>query len=254
MAERRMFAKTIVASDAFLDMPLSARCLYFALGMYADDEGFVNSVKSIMRLVGASTDDKNILLVRHFIIEFQSGVCLIKHWRINNYLRSDRFQATKYTEERNQVVIGENGAYVLVDERYTNGIPNNGIPSIDKDSIGKVSIDISNVGQPDGKQSFLNEIKEIIDYLNAKLGTKYKYSSKKNQLHIKARLIEGFTFDDFKKVIDKKSAKWLNTQMAEYLRPETLFGTKFEGYLNEPTIGNDKAKPQTNGSKYNRED
>ena len=157
MAERRMFAKTIVASDAFLDMPLSARCLYFALGMYADDEGFVNNVNSIMRLVGASTDDKNILLVRRFVIEFPSGVFLIKHWRINNYLRSDRFQATKYIEERNQVVIGENGAYVLVDERYTNGIP-----SIDKDSIGKISIDISNVGQPDVKRSFLSEIKEIV--------------------------------------------------------------------------------------------
>lgn len=140
MAERRMFAKTIVASDAFLDMPLSARCLYFALGMYADDEGFVNSPKSIMRLIGASNDDMNILLVRRFIIAFPSGVCLIKHWRINNYLRSDRFQATKYTEERNQIIIEENGAYALISERYTNGIPNNGIPSIGKYSIGKDSI------------------------------------------------------------------------------------------------------------------
>ena len=140
MAERRMFAKTIIASDAFLDTPLSARCLYFALGMYADDEGFVNSPKSLAKLIGASTDDMNILLVRHFIIAFPSGVCLIKHWRINNYLRSDRFQPTKYTEERNQIIIEENGAYALVAERYTDGIPNYGIPSIGKDSIGKDSI------------------------------------------------------------------------------------------------------------------
>lgn len=140
MAERRMFAKTIIASDAFLDMPLSARCLYFALGMYADDEGFVNSPKSIAKLIGASTDDMNILLVRKFVIPFPSGVCLIKHWRINNYLRSDRFQPTKYTEERNQIIIEENGAYALISERYTNGIPNDGIPSIGKDSIGKDSI------------------------------------------------------------------------------------------------------------------
>lgn len=140
MAERRMFAKTIIASDAFLDMPLSARCLYFALGMYADDEGFVNSPKSLAKLIGASADDMNILLVRHFIIAFPSGVCLIKHWRINNYLRSDRFQPTKYTEERNQIIIEENGAYALVAERYTDGIPNDGIPSIGKDSIDKDSI------------------------------------------------------------------------------------------------------------------
>lgn len=140
MAERRMFAKTIIASDAFLDMPLSARCLYFALGMYADDEGFVNSPKSIARLIGASTDDMNILLVRRFLIAFPSGVCLIKHWRINNYLRSDRFQPTKYTEERNQIMIEENGAYVLISERYTNGIPNDGIPSIGEIREEKVSI------------------------------------------------------------------------------------------------------------------
>ena len=140
MAERRMFARTIVASDAFLDMPLSARCLYFALGMYADDEGFVNSPRSIMRLTGASTDDMNILLVRHFLIMFPSGVCLIKHWRINNYLRNDRFQPTKYTEERNQIMIEENGAYALISERYTNGIPNDGIPRLGEIREVKVSL------------------------------------------------------------------------------------------------------------------
>ena len=152
MAERRMFAKTIVASDAFLDMPLSARCLYFALGMYADDEGFVNSPKSIMRLIGASNDDMNILLVRRFIIAFPSGVCLIKHWRINNYLRSDRFQATKYTEERNQIMIEENGAYALISERYTNGIPNDGIPRLGQVSEDKVSLDKGRLGE-DAPQS-----------------------------------------------------------------------------------------------------
>lgn len=140
MAERRMFAKTIIASDAFLDMPLSARCLYFALGMYADDEGFVNSPKSLARLIGASTDDMNILLVWRFLIAFPSGVCLIKHWRINNYLRSDRFQPTKCTEERNQIMIEENGAYALISERYTNGIPNDGIPRLEEISQDKVSL------------------------------------------------------------------------------------------------------------------
>ena len=153
MAERRMFARTIVASDAFLDMPLSARCLYFALGMYADDEGFVNSPRSIMRLTGASTDDMNILLVRRFLIAFPSGVCLIKHWRINNYLRSDRFQPTKYTEERNQIIIEENGAYALISERYTNGIPNDGIPSIDENSLGKESLGKESIKELDAPQS-----------------------------------------------------------------------------------------------------
>ena len=137
MAERRMFAKTIVTSDAFLDMPLSARCLYFTLGMFADDDGFVNNPRSIMRQVGASIDDLNILMVRKFIISFESGVIVIKHWRINNYLRNDRYQETKYLEEKKQLQIESNGAY-----RYTSGIPS---VYPDKDSIGKDSIDKNSI-------------------------------------------------------------------------------------------------------------
>ena len=133
MAERRMFAKSIVLSDAFLDMPLSARCLYFTLNMVADDDGFVNNPKSIMRQCGASEDDLNILLVKKFLLAFESGVIVIKHWRINNYLRKDRYSETKYIDEKKLLKISDNGSYTQV------GIPG-GIPSIGKDSIGKVSI------------------------------------------------------------------------------------------------------------------
>ena len=111
MAERRMFAKTIVTSDAFLDMPLSARCLYFTLGMLADDDGFVNSPKSIMRQVGASQDDLNILLGKRFILAFESGVIVIKHWRIHNYIQKDRYKESKYIEEKATLMIDEKGAY-----------------------------------------------------------------------------------------------------------------------------------------------
>lgn len=129
-----MFAKTIVLSDAFLDMPLSARCLYFTLGMFADDDGFVNSPKGIMRQCGASEDDMKVLISKKFLLLFESGVIVIKHWRINNYLRNDRYQETKYLEEKSELKIDEKGA-------YTFGIPNSGIPSIGKDSIGKYSIE-----------------------------------------------------------------------------------------------------------------
>ena len=111
MAERRMFAKTIVTSDAFLDMPLSARCLYFTLGMFADDDGFVNNPKSIMRQVGASTDDLNLLLAKRFILAFESGVVVIKHWRIHNYIQKDRYKETKYLDEKSSLSVDENGAY-----------------------------------------------------------------------------------------------------------------------------------------------
>jgi hypothetical protein len=111
MAERRMFAKTIVTSDAFLDMPLSARCLYFTLGMLADDDGFVNNPKSIMRQVGASQDDLNLLLAKRFILAFDSGVIVIKHWRIHNYIQKDRYKESKYIEEKASLMIDEKGAY-----------------------------------------------------------------------------------------------------------------------------------------------
>lgn len=111
MAERRMFAKTIVTSDAFLDMPLSTRCLYFTLAMFADDDGFVNNPKSIMRQVGASMDDLNILIAKRFILTFESGVIVIKHWKIHNYIAKDRYKETKYLEEKSHLSIDSNGAY-----------------------------------------------------------------------------------------------------------------------------------------------
>ena len=232
MAERRMFAKTIVLSDAFLDMPLSARCLYFTLGMLADDDGFVNSPKSVMRQCGASEDDLRVLISKKFVLTFESGVIVIKHWRINNYLREDRRRDTKYVEEMGELVINENGSYSFCqpldrqltdkcqasDGQMSGKCQASGIPSIGKDSIGKDSI-------------------EIVEYLNEKSGKNFRYSSRKTQDLIKARLNEGFSIDDFKTVIDKKCAEWKgDDKMDQYLRPETLFGTKFEAYLNQTEV------------------
>lgn len=121
MAEKRMFAKSIVLSDAFLDMPLSARCLYFTLGMLADDEGFVGSPKAIMRQCGASQDDMNVLISKRYVLVFDSGVIVIKHWRINNFLRNDRTHETTYLEEKNTLILDEKGAYTEADGHL--GIP-----------------------------------------------------------------------------------------------------------------------------------
>lgn len=138
MAERRMFAKTIVLSDAFLDMPLSARCLYFTLGMLADDDGFVNAPRSVMRQCGASDDDMKLLIAKKFILAFDSGVIVIKHWRVNNYLRSDRYVQTKYIDEKATLSVDESGIYHA---GIPTGIPSNGLPSIGKDRKDKESID-----------------------------------------------------------------------------------------------------------------
>ena len=224
IAERRMFARSIVLSDAFLDMPLTARCLYFTLGMLADDDGFVNNPKAIMRQCGASQDDMSVLLSKRYVLGFESGVIVIKHWRINNYLRSDRYKPTTYIEELETLETDQKGAYT---EKNKAGIPSMGIPSIGKDSIGKDSIDKDMSGN-------LDDVTEIIDYLNAVLGTRYT-KCRSTVDKIKARLKEGHTVDDFKTVIDKKHAEWGNdAKMSKYLRPETLFNAShFESYLNE---------------------
>ena len=103
MAERRMFAKAIIDSDIFLDMPVTARLLYYDLAMRADDDGFINAPKKIMRMIGASQDDLNILILRKFIIHFETGIVVIKHWRIHNYIQNDRYKETVYLEEKNQL-------------------------------------------------------------------------------------------------------------------------------------------------------
>lgn len=155
MAERRMFSKTVVDSDAFLDMPLSTQALYFHLSMRADDDGFLNNTKRIQRLIGATDDDLKLLIMKRFVIPFEDGIVVIKHWRMNNYLRKDRYTQTIYQEELAMLSVKEDGSYTLAE---TSGIPDGnqcvtvGIPdgnqlatqvSIGKDRIGKVSIESS---------------------------------------------------------------------------------------------------------------
>lgn len=103
MAERRMFAKKVVESDRFLDMPLSTQALYFHLGMHADDDGFVSNPKTIKRSVNASDNDLELLFNKGFIKVFESGVILITHWKLNNFIRSDRYTPTIYTVEKSSI-------------------------------------------------------------------------------------------------------------------------------------------------------
>ena len=145
MAERRMFAKTIVDSDMFIDMPMSARLLYYDLAMRADDDGFVNSPKKIMRFVGASMDDMNVLIAKQFIIPFESGVVVIKHWKIHNYIQKDRYKATSYQAEKESLTL-KNGTY------YTDDLPDvsnldteciQDVYSLDtQDRLGKVRLEL----------------------------------------------------------------------------------------------------------------
>ena len=137
MAQKRMFDKTITNSDKFLEMPVSTQNLYFHLSMNADDDGFVDNWKSIIKISGAKEDDLKLLIAKSYVIPFESGVIVIKHWRINNFLRKDRHIDTHYIEEMQQLEVANNNEYIL------KGWSTNGQPSIDKNRIDKNNIYIN---------------------------------------------------------------------------------------------------------------
>lgn len=237
MAEKRMFTQKIIDSDAFLDMPLSTQALYFHLNMRADDDGFVNNPKRIQRTVGASEDDLKLLVAKRFLICFENGVIVIKHWRMHNTLKSDRYRPTQYQEEYALLDVKDNKAYTEKRPAVILAEPIQVEPlriQSGSTSEPQYSIDIDqNREEKNNKEQNTEIYKAVIDHLNEKAGTKYRPTTGKTQTLIRARLAEGFTLDDFKTVIDKKCAEWLNDpKMNQYLRPETLFSPKFEGYLN----------------------
>ena len=145
MAQRRMFSLKVIDTDLFLDMPISARLLYYDLSMRADDDGFVASPKKIQRMIGCSDDDIRLLIAKQFIIPFESGICVIRHWRIHNYIRADRHTETIYKYEKEQLIENE-GNYEL--NVIPNVIPNVSQMSyqcqpqvrLGKDRLGKDSI------------------------------------------------------------------------------------------------------------------
>lgn len=224
MAEKRMISNVIYEHDEFLDMPHSAIVLYTYLNLSADDEGFVSNTKSIMRKVRASEDDLKILLAKRYILGFDNGksVVVIKHWLIHNTIRQDRIKATNHIKEKETLTLNEYGAYTEVDNLIE--INNVGHMS-DKCLPSKTNLISSNTN------TLL--IKEIIDYLNTKLGSKYRYDNTRTNKMLNARL-KNYSVEDIKKVIDFKYNEWSNDKvMSKYLRPETLFNeTKFESYFN----------------------
>lgn len=145
-----MFTQKIVDSDAFLDMPLSTQALYFHLNMRADDDGFVNNPKKIQRMIGASDDDLKLLIAKRFLLAFKNGVVVIKHWRMHNLLRKDRYNPTQYQEQMEQLLLKDNGAYTENTENPMISEPDNQVATAwqpdgnqmaTQDSIGKDSID-----------------------------------------------------------------------------------------------------------------
>lgn len=161
MAQRRMFNKTVTNNDNFLEMPASSQNLYFHLSMNADDDGFIDNWKSIMRMLGAKEDDLRVLISKQYIIPFETGVIVIRHWRLNNYLQNDRINPTTYTAEKEKLTIDNGNVYNL----YTKCIH-----SIDKNSIDKNSIDNNICANDVNKKTFEKEFDELWNLYPIKRG------------------------------------------------------------------------------------
>ena len=234
-----MMSKSIIKSDTFLDMPATTQNLYFHMLLDADDDGFINAPKSIMRMIGAKEDDMKVLTAKQFVIPFESGVVVIKDWKIHNYIQNDRYKPSALPE-RDLLNIQKDKSYTLKADVYNMdteciqpvsiGKDRIGKDRIGKDRIGKDSIDIlCHVSHDDIDKSHI----EIIEYLNLKTGSKFKPTTKPYIQAIRARLKEGYTVDDFKTVIDKKCREWKGTKLEKYLTPKTLFApSHFDTYLN----------------------
>lgn len=114
MAERRMMAKSVIETDLFMDMPMSTQCLYFHLLLRADDDGFIKNPSAIRREVGCSDDDMKLLLAKQFVLSFDTGVIVIRHWKVHNYIRKDMYHPTECQAEYSLLTGGaEKAAYVL---------------------------------------------------------------------------------------------------------------------------------------------
>ena len=188
MAERRMFAKTIIDSDAFLDMPLSTQALYFHLSMRADDDGFINNPKKIQRMIGASEDDLKLLIAKRFILPFDSGVVVIKHWKIHNYIQKDRYKPTIYQDELSQLEEKENKSYT---ECIQDVSKMDSQVRLGKDSLGKVRLGQGSEGYDDVPDI---NVGNITPEPPTKKPVRHKYGEYNNVL---------LTDEDFKKLTDE---------------------------------------------------
>lgn len=240
MAERRMFAKTIVDSDAFLDMALSTQALYFHLSMRADDDGFLNNPKKILRMVGAGESELKTLLDKKFILLFESGVVVIKHWKMHNYIRSDRYKKTIYTEELQQLEERDNKSYTRC---LPLGIPDdNQLDTqvrLGKDRIRKdMYIDIDPVEEKSKEKSNEEDFKKIrktfpgtmvISAAKKKLPNLIKKYGSEQMLKTVERYIEHV------EQIRKKEQPNLS-----YMMESTFWNGRYEDYLDENYTGTEK--------------
>lgn len=235
-----MMSKKIIDTDNFLDMPQSTQCLYFHLLLRADDDGFIQSPKSIMRITGCKDDDLKLLNAKGFVIGFETGVIVIRHWRIHNYVQSDRYSKSELPEAKRIEL--KNKVYEVVEPPINPDNTYMDTKCIQNGYNLDTQIRIDKIREEENRIETLCHVShdgmdnshfEIIEYLNLKTGSKFKPTTKPYVQAIRSRLKEGYTVDDFKTVIDKKCREWKGTKLEKYLTPKTLFApSHFDTYLN----------------------
>ena len=209
MARKRMFDLEVIDTDDFLEMPGTTQNLYFHFGIRADDDGFISNPRQIMNLIKSTEDDLKILLVKKYLIKF-SNVIAIRHWRLNNYIRKDRYRPTIYTNELSQLWCDSNGIYFLEEEKKKGlvyHLATTGQPSIDKNSIDSIN-NIYNIIQEEfGRPISPIEI-EIIDTWNEfsfgliKLAIKEAISSNNRAIKYIDRILYNWKAKGIKSVAD----------------------------------------------------
>lgn len=237
MATRRMFSKDIVNSDAFLDMPASTQLLYFQLGMEADDDGFVASPKRVARSVGVNDDELKILTAKRFILSFPSGIVVLKHWKINNYIQADRYHETKYLEEKKALITKENGS-------YTECIQD--VSSLDtQSSLGKVRQGKVSLGKASLSSELSSQVKEIMTMFYEGVNPTINWGNK-TTLNACQDLIKRFGFDGTKNmtsaVIACQGKAYAPVATTPYQMKEKL--AQFKLYFDSEKNKQDKSKPK----------
>jgi hypothetical protein len=179
MAQRRMFSLKIIDTDLFLDMPITARLLYYDLSMRADDDGFVASPKKIQKMIGCSDDDLRILFAKQFVIPFESGVCVIKHWKIHNLIRSDRYIETEYKQEKSMLVEVDSKYEIVGASGMQNVIPNGNQMEpqvrLGQGSLGEDSIHSGETPRKNFTPPTLEEVKAYCNERNNKIDAERWY-------------------------------------------------------------------------------
>lgn len=256
MAERRMLSSKIVCSDAFIEMPFSAQALYVQLVMEADDDGFLNRAKRIQMSIGAAVTDLPLLIEKRFLLAFPNGVVVIKHWRMNNQIRKDRYTPTQYQDEFNSLEIKDDGSYTerkkeaKVDSLATTWQPL-GNQMATQVSIGKVSIDQyrENIVQSDSDESCLDAQKptkaDVDSFFNA-IWDMYPVKKGKGQVsESKRRTLYGIGFEKMNRAIEryldelKKDADWRKPQNGS-----TFFNSGYVDYLDENFVPDQQGRKE----------